>query len=431
MSHITADAAIGHGHDHHETPDLSAANTTLPQGTGKMASTGLFLGGALLLAVTAAAGFMLPHNGGKQAIAGYQIGVMTCLAMCLGSMFWVMAFHLTGAGWAVTVRRQFENVMRLTPVVTLLVVPVLLIEYFSGGILFAWMNKNVASGDLLAEKKAAFLNPTFFFIRAAIYLTVWTVLSRKLWWYTTEQDRTGDKWLSNKARFTSSWGMPVFALTTAFAAFDWLMAMDYRFFSTMWGVYYFAGAVFSSVPLVVLILARLKAAGKLKGLVTEEHTHDLGKLMFGFTVFWAYIAFSQYFLIWYANIPEETQFYWARKDNGWQSLTMFLVVGHFILPFAILLWRFMRRSLTLLAVMAVWAIFMEIVDMTWIVRPLVYAGPEFTDKIQLGRIWLDAAGVLGILGIFLGLVVRQVASGPLIPTRDPRLGEALHHRNYV
>lgn len=433
MSHITADAAMGHGHGHHDAADLSPANTTLAQGSGRLASTILLLAGAVLLAVTAGFGFTNPSLA-KQALAAYHIGAMSCLAMCLGAMFWVMAFHLTGAGWSVTVRRQFENVMKLTPAVALMVVPVLVIEYLTHGKLFSWMSNGpggVAEGDILAGKKAAFLNPTFFFIRAAIYFVIWTYLARRLWWYSTEQDRTGDKWLSNRARFTSSWGMPLFALSTAFAAFDWLMSMDYRFFSTMWGVYFFAGAVFSSVPLVVLILARLRAAGKLRGLVTEEHLHDLGKLMFGFTVFWAYIAFGQYFLIWYANIPEETAFYLARKSHGWENFTVFLVVGHFILPFYILLWRFMRRGMGVLAIMAVWAIFMQVIDITWIVRPFVYAGPEFADKVQVGKVWLDAAGIIGVLGVFLGLVIRQVVSGPLIPGRDPRLPEALHHRNYV
>jgi hypothetical protein len=247
----------------------------------------------------------------------------------------------------------------------------------------------------------------FFTIRAAVYFLLWTYLSQRLFGYSKEQDGTGNKWLSNKARFTSSWGMPLFALSTAFAAFDWLMSMDYRFFSTMWGVYFFAGAVFSSVPLVVIMLTLLRARGKLKGLVTEEHLHDMGKLMFAFTVFWAYIGFGQYFLIWYAQIPEETSFFLARKTGGWETLSKFLVIGHFALPFYVLLWRFMRRSFTLLSIMAVWAILLEVVDIYWIVRPFVYAADP-TDKVHLGGLWLDIAGIIGPLAIFLGLVAWRV-----------------------
>jgi hypothetical protein len=354
---------------------------------------------------------------------------MSCLALALGCLFWVMVFHLTQAGWSATIRRQFENVVILLPAAAAMVLPVLIIEILQNGHLFAWMSKPAQSEDLLLQEKSAYLNPWFFTLRSIVYVMLWAYLAWRLWRYSKEQDATGDKWLTNRARFTSAWGMPLFALSTAFAAFDWLMSMDYRFFSTMWGVYYFAGAAFSSIPLVVLILARLKAAGKLRGLVSEEHFHDLAKLMFAFTVFWAYIGFGQYFLIWYANIPEETSFFVARKTGGWEGLSWFLVIGHFALPFYILLWRFVRRSIPLLSVMALWAIAMELVDMYWIVRPMVYATEA--DKVQIGRLWLDIVGALGPLCLFLGLIVWKVRSGPLVPIRDPRLSEGVEHRNYV
>ena len=427
MSHISATSANG-GVAHHpsEAPDLSSANTMPAEGAGRVASTLLLLLGLAGLAVTVVAGYMVDV---KHALAAYHIGVMSCLAMALGCLFWIMAFHLTQAGWSVTVRRQFENVVSVLPVIAVMVLPVLIIEILSHGKLFAWMNSQIAGGDVLLQNKAGFLNPTFFVVRALIYLGVWSYLAWRLVGYSIEQDRTGNKWLTNQARFTSAWGMVAFALCTAFAAFDWLMSMDYRYFSTMWGVYYFAGAAYSSIPVVVLILFRLRAAGKLTGLATPEHTHDLGKLMFGFTVFWAYIGFGQYFLTWYANIPEETQYWLFRKDH-WPFMTVFLVLGHFVVPFYLLLWRRPRRDLTLLSLFAVWAIFCEVIDIAWIVRPMVYA-LDPSDKQHLGRIWIDIAGVVGVMGIFFGLIVRRVNSGPLIPLRDPRLAESLQHRNYV
>jgi hypothetical protein len=147
-------------------------------------------------------------------------------------------------------------------------------------------------------------------------------------------------------------------------------------------------------------------------------------------VFWAYIGFSQYFLIWYAAIPEETSYYLARKIGGWDRLSWFLVVGHFAFPFYILLWRIVRRSVPLLSIMAVWAILMEVVDMYWIVRPMVYAADE-ADKLHLGALWLDIAGAFGPLCLFLGLLAVKVRRGPLVPLRDPRLAEGIEHRNYV
>jgi hypothetical protein len=399
--------------------------------------------GVVGIAIAAAGGLMV-EGAARQALAAYHVGVMAALAMCLGATFWVMAFHLTQAGWSVTIRRQFENVMALTPFVAMLVLPTLIIEALNNGLLFTWLRKEAAN-DTLFTVKRDFFQPFFFFLRALLYIGLWAFLTRRLYWFSTEQDRTGDKWLTNRARFTSAWGMLAFALSVAFASFDWLMSLDYRFFSTMWGVYFFAGAAYSSIPVVVLLLCWQRGAGKLRGLVTAEHAHDLGKLMFGFTVFWAYIGFSQYFLIWYANIPEETQFMIVRKLGFWRGVATLLVVGHFILPFYIMLWLFIRRSFKLLAIMAVWAICMEVVDLWWIVRPFAYSEllgqyykdisqglPPSVDPIHIAdRVWIDAAGILGVLALFGGLILWKVGSGPLVPTRDPRLPEALHHRNYV
>ncbi|MFM9996130.1 MAG: hypothetical protein ACKVU4_10050 [Phycisphaerales bacterium] len=434
MSHTAAHSRAG-GHDGHGSGHdsghggvLAHDNITLSNGSGL--SLGLLLAGAVLLAAAIGAGVAM-EGYGTQALAAVHIGAMSCLAMCLGGLFFTMVFHLTGAGWSVTVRRQFENLMKVIwfPLLIAGFIAIPLEMLVTKGMLFSWMNTSLSGEDVLYQEKSTFLNPLFFGFRVVFYALLWSYLVWKLWGYSTEQDRTGDKWLTNRARFTSSWGMLAFALSTAFASFDLLMSLDWRFFSTMWGVYYFAGAAFSSVPVVVIVLALLRRAGKLKGAVGEEHLHDLAKLMFGFTVFWAYIAFSQYFLIWYSAIPEETSFFLARKTGGWESLSIFLCVGHFILPFYILLWRFVRRSFALLALMASWAILMEAVDIYWIVRPMVYAGQP--DSVRLGSIWLDVAGIGGVMLMFAGLLARRVASGPLVPLRDPRLGEALHHANYV
>lgn len=418
-------------HPPHGADPLARDNITL----GRVGiSTGLLALGAVLLAVVAIAAFALDAK--THALASVHTGAMSVLAICLGAMFFTMIFHLTQAGWTATIRRQFENVMSLVWVPVVIVGVIVLLEItITQGSLFTWLNEHIAGKagvdrDFLLEQKSAYLNPLFFVIRLLIYVGAWMYLSRRLWAYSTEQDRTGDKWLSNKARFTSSWGMLVFALTTAFAAFDLLMSLDWRFYSTMWGVYYFAGAAFCSVPVVVIVLGWLRRAGKLEGAVTDEHLHDLAKLMFGFTVFWAYIAFSQYFLIWYSNIPEETSFFLIRKTNGWQYFTIFLCIGHFVLPWYILLWKKVRRNFTLLSIMAAWAVLMEVLDIAWIVRPMVYAADEH-DKIHAGMIWLDAAGAIGVFCIFAGLLARKVASGPLVPLHDPRIAEALHHRNYV
>lgn len=429
MTQLTADA-YHDGHDHPgpaSFPEMRAENINMPAGAGRGAAGLLMIVGLIGIAVTAIAGFAMP-NMAKHAIAAYHVGVMACLGISLGGLFLTLVTHLMGAGWSVTIRRQMENLAGQIPICLLLLVPTLAIEILTGGKIFMWMGDAFA-GDHALEAKAPYLNLAFFLIRAVIYAVVWVSLVRLMRGYSLRQDRTGDKWITNRARRSSSWGMLLFALTTAFAGFDWLMGVDFRFFSTMWGVYFFAGGVFGAVAMLILMLSRIKAAGRLQGLVTEEHYHDLGKLLFTFTVFWAYISFSQYFLIWYSNIPEETAYFLARKQGGWEKLFLLLCLGHFIAPFLILIFRGVKKSLTLLPLVALWAILIHILDIFYIVRPMVYPGQP--DAIGLPGLWIDAAAIIGVVALWASFLVRRVCSGVLVPTHDPRLAEAIHHRNYV
>jgi hypothetical protein len=396
--------------------------------SGGAIGTGLVVLGVVAVIATFAVG--ASQGLFKQALAAYHVGAMASLAVCLGAMFWVMAFHLVMSGWSVSIRRQFENAMTLVPVFGVLAVAGIAVDvFFMHGRLMSWMNDTITRGDALYSAKVTWLQPLRWGLFALLYLFIWVYLSQRLWWYSTEQDRSGNPLLSNKARFTSAWGMPVFALSLTFAAFDWLMSVDYRWFSTMWGVYYFAGAALSGMSAMILVLAALRRRGRLEGAVTNEHLHDMSKLVFGFIVFWGYIGFGQYFLIWYSNIPEETSFMLARKTQGWNTLSTFLVWGHFAIPWYILLWKFVRRSWALMSVVCAWVMVLEIADMYWIIRPVVY-GTE-PDPVRLGLVWLDVLGAIGVPLILAGLLIRRAHSGVLMPTKDPRLPEALHHRNYV
>lgn len=385
------------------------------------------------------AGLLLTVIGGfsvnlRHALAAYEVGVFTALAMSLGCLFFLLVFHSLNAGWVITCRRIFEHGASLLPFCWLALIPIVALELINGGVLLTWMGGT--GGDYLLEKKAAYLNPGFFIVRLFIYGAVWSFLGWRFSSLSRLQDETGDRTLGRKARFTAGWGILLFALTTAFAAFDFLMSLDFRFFSTMWGVYFFASCALSGVSVVVLTLAVLRFRGKLAGLVTEEHFHDLGKLIFAFTVFWAYISFSQYFLIWYSNIPEETAWFVYRKSEGWKWLFILLCVGHFIVPFLIVGWRGVKRNPLLLSIMSVFLIFMTVMDMVWIIRPMVYVQTKavLAAGLQdpgLPGIWLDIAGVVGVLGVWGWLLTRRVESGPLLPIKDPLLHESMAHKNYV
>ncbi len=433
MSHSISHAAGANGHaathsdpHAHAVPAAALAhdNTHAPGFAKGLSALCLLVGLAGCAGVVAYA-FMGGEKGPKHALASYHVGATVALGLTLGPLGVVMIMHQVMAGWVVTLRRQFENAAAMIPVALLLLLP---------GLIFApklwkWMSDDPAvKGDVILQAKAGFLNPTFFYIRVAFYFAVWGFFALRLYKYSTRQDATGDKWLTNKAKFLSAPGLLFFALCTAFGSFDLVMSLDYHWFSTMFGVYFFAGNMVSGLALVAVVLGLLRASGKLQGLVTAEHFHDLGKLMFGFTVFWAYIGFSQYFLYWYANIPEETAWYVLRTENGWEIFGTALILGRFIIPFLILIFRDVKRSPVLLPLVGLWIIAGQCLDMFWNIRPIVYKGIE---PATMGLSWVDLAGIAGPLGLWLGLLLRRVAATPLIPLKEPKLLEAVAHKNYV
>jgi hypothetical protein len=404
---------------------LDPARVSLPPGSTSKAAAGFTILGVLGVVVTLIAGIG-SKDLTKHAIAAYMVGLMFSLTMCLGALGWTMIMHAVNAGWSVTVRRQWENMASLIPIVGVLFAPVAIVEVLQGGVIYKWMNAGQTAADVVLHEKSAFLNPTFFLARSFVYVAIWTLLARYMVGLSRRQDETGDPNLTRRMRFTSCGGILALGLSVAFASFDWVMSMDYHWFSTMFGVYFFAGSLQSSLSLVIIVLAVLMRSGRLAGLVSEEHLHDLGKLLLAFTVFWAYIAFDQYFLIWYSNIPEETAWFLVRKSHGWENVFYFLCYGHFVIPFLILLFRSVKRVPMLIALVALWQLAMHALDMFFLIRPNVYP-----DRVGLGGVWIDLAGLIGPLGIMLGLLARRIGSVPLVPTQDPRLAEAMEHRNYV
>ncbi|MBX3352861.1 MAG: hypothetical protein KF684_07985 [Phycisphaeraceae bacterium] len=426
---------MSHSHAIDTSTLLARDNVQLPADSGKLLSAALVGLGALAIGVTFAAGLLGDAVAKKAAIFGYHVGFVLACGLALGALGFVMTLYLTNGGWGVAVRRQFENLCH--PVNFLLLAILSIPMIVLGESLFKWQDPNYTLGDPIFEVKQAFLNDGFFLGRLIAYFATWIGLAYAMNKLSRDVDTDGDKWKFAKAKRISHWGMILYALTVAFAGFDWLMSLDYHFFSTMWGVYFFAGNLLSALAFTTIVLIALTSFGRLRGVVTEEHFHDMGKLVFGFTVFWAYIAFSQYFLIWYANIPEETSWLMARRESGWMTVSVFLVVGKFILPFLFLIPRPVRRTPALLLLVCAWLLFMHMVEIFWIVRPqmtppvaegaervIFYGGP-------LKLSWLDFVGPVGPVLLLVGLVLRRIATGPLIPIKDPRLTWSLSHKNYI
>jgi hypothetical protein len=274
-------------------------------------------------------------------------------------------------------------------------------------------------------KKSGYLSKNFFYGRAVFYFLVWALLAVRLFGYSAAQDTTKDPKLTVRAQSFAPAATMLFALTLTFAAFDWIMALEPTWFSTIFGVYYFATGVVSSLAVIILVTMALRNAGQLDGAVTPEHYHDLGKLMFGFLVFWAYIGFSQFMLIWYAALPEETTWYHNRWDFGpWAKIAMVILVGHFVVPFFWLISRNFKRNLGRLQIGAVVLLVMHVVDMYWFVMPNYALGSN-----DFAFHWLDAACLLAVGGVYGAFVFFRMTKNYLVPVGDPRLERSLHFQN--
>jgi hypothetical protein len=345
------------------------------------------------------------------------------LTLALGGLFFVILQHLTRAGWSVVVRRGAEHLAGTLPLFVLLFIPLWLFKET----LYPWANHHHMHHPLIVAK-ASYLNVPFWSGRAVFYLGAWSFLSWKFTSLSRQQDSSGDISLTNRMQWMAGPAMLTFALTITFAGFDWLMSMDPEWYSTMFGVYIFSGIVISVMAFLSLFYRRAQASGLLVGKVTEEHFHDLGKLLFAFTIFWAYISYSQYFLIWYANIPEETVFFLHRGMHGWDTYSWVLVVGHFFFPFFLMLSRHAKRITAVHSFGAFWVLVMHFLDMYWLITPMMKPEGEHTPGFH-PNYPLDIGCWMLVAGLMFTLMFRRMVTEPIVPARDPRLQRSLQFEN--
>lgn len=336
-------------------------------------------------------------------------------SLVMGMMFLVMLHHLTDAGWSTVIRRPAEQCLAALPALAILFLPV----FLGMSVLFRWTGETVESDPMMAVKQP-FLNQPFFILRAILYFAVWFMLARKMRGQSLRQDHTADPQCSFSMRRWSAPGMILYALTFTFASIDWLMTLDHHWYSTIFGVLIYAGGTVAAIALLSILTLRL-AAGPLRGRVANDHIHDLGKLLFAFAVFWAYIAFSQWFLIWYANIPEETGWMLARWAGSWRIVTIIMVTALFLIPFVVLMPAGVKSNRFVLTAISAIVLAGHYLQMIWIVMPQVH--PEGWRPAYL---WIDAAALLLVLGIAGGAVRAAMRQAPLYPINDPRLHEVMH-----
>jgi hypothetical protein len=396
---------------------MSERSQALPRPEGEYFEGNRFTGLSVLLGGVAFVTLVLCVIGAYIEPAQFSYSWLFAFAffftLCAGCFFWTIVHHATDAQWSVVVRRQLENIGSLFAVLAVLFIPVLLLRHQ----LYDWLN--IPPGeDPVLDTKRAYLNWNFFLARVVVVFTFFIISSQLLRRFSIRQDKDGNPRFTLKMRKLSVLSLPLFAICLTFGACDWMMSLNYKWFSTMWGVYIFAGAAGSSMSLLVLVITALRRAGYLREVVTLEHYHIMGKWMLAFVVFWAYIGFSQYMLIWYANIPEETQYFLARTTESWWNLSMFLVFGRFFGPFAILLLRSIKKHPHQLCWVAGWILGMQALDMYLIILPALHG-----TGVHLS-IW-DFIPLIAI-GTTLAFVFLRIIGRPsLFPVRDPRLIDSL------
>lgn len=385
---------------------------------GRLQSRGLLMA----VAGVAASGLGFWILGKDAFFQSYLIAFMLWMGITMGSLALLMVQYLSGGAWGLVGRRVFEASTRNLPLMALLFLPIA----FNLQTLYPWSHVETITDPALRraiEEKAAYLNPTFFFERAALYFALWMGLAFLLNRWSKEQDDTAPRLPGPKdgrMRMLAGPGMVIYMLTVTFMSVDWVMSLDPRFTSTIFGILTLGGQGLSTLAFTILILAALSKAKPVSDVAEPDHFHDFGKLMLAFTMLWAYFNVSQLIIIWSANLPEEIPWYLDRLQGPWGPIAVLVLLGHFALPFAVLLSRNLKRKASSLAIVALWVLAMRVVDLVWTI------GPVFRrDGATIS--WLDVAAVVGMGGLWLMSFTRNLGGRALVPAHDPYFKEAMAH----
>lgn len=354
----------------------------------------------------------------EQFFSSWLLGVVYWLGISIGCLALSMVHHLTGGTWGVPVRRVWEAAAGLLPLVALLFVPLL----FGLEVLYPWAREAAADDPVLAHK-AAYLNEPFFLVRLAVYFVVWIGLALWLRSLSDRQDRAADPRWTKRMQVVAAPGLVLWAFVTTFAYVDWLMSLEPHWFSTIYGVYFFGGSGMASMAFLIVVAVLLARRRPFDHWLARRHFHDWGKLLFAFVLLWTYFGFSQFLIIWSGNLPEEIVWYLHRMSHGWEWVGLALVVFQFMVPFALLLSRDLKRNTRALAAVALFILVMRWVDHLWQIAP------NFHEHVVVH--WLDVAAPLAVGGLWLTGFVWLFKRRPAVPVHDPYLEEALgdeaHH----
>ncbi len=347
-----------------------------------------------------------------RASFGYLTAFIFLLCIGVGSLFLVTMEYAAGAVWSVPFRRISEFFASSVPYLILLIIPL----FFSMHNLFIWMNPTAVAHDESLQARMTYLNVPFFIIRDIVVILIWWLFYHLIIKNSRKQDTTLDQGLTTKNIKLSMAFIPIFAFTISILSFDWLMSMTPKWYSTIFGVYLFADAAWVGFAVVTLASVLLAEKGYLSPKINKDHYYSLGTWMFAFTVFWAYIAFAQYMLQWYGNLPDEIIYFSHRWYGGWKVVSLLLVITHFIVPFLMLISRRSKTNPKILIFTSVWIIAVQYLDSYWLVMPdMVNNG--FTYSFS----WLDFSFLIAAVGIIIVLFNMLAKKHNLLAIGDPKL----------
>lgn len=397
-------------------------NYQAPAELARLRTLALGIGGIALVAVAVGAYFNT-----EQALRSWLLGFIFWGGLCFGSLGVLMLQYLTGGAWGVVIRRIVEAGSRTLPLVVLLFIPIAIGVYTHN--IYEWTHMDPHAHAI--ESRGPYLTTWFWILRSFIYFAVWGVMVYLLNKWGADQDKSTtveeSRLILEKASRFSGPTMVVYAIVVTFAVVDWIMTLDPHWFSTIWGLLFVAGWGLSCFCFSVTILAYLLDKSPMSGVLGKKHFHDLGKLMLALVMVWAYFNFSQFLIIWSGNLPEETGWFLTRMKGAWAYIGIGLILFHFAFPYLLLLKRDLKRQASLLASIAMFILFMRLVDMYYQIGPTYRVSPGIVEQGAFLLSWMDFVAPVAVGGIWLWWFFGQLMARPIVPAKDPYFEEAIEH----
>ncbi len=387
---------------------LTTASFEAPASVDHARSRAMVVGAIGLVATLAGA-----LGGSTQFFQSYLVAFVYWTGVALGCLGLLMVQHLSGGAWGLMIRRILEAAAKTIPLMGVLFVPVLL---FGLPQLYEWARPDVVAGDAMLQRKAPYLNTPFFVARSIGYFVIWSLMTYLLTKWSQDQDAAPGAPYDKRFGKVSGPGLVVFGLTVTFAAVDWVMSLAPHWFSTIFGFLFIGGAGLAALGLVITTMAHLSKTSPMSSIIEQKHFHDLGKLLFAFVMLYAYFSFSQFLIIWSANLPEELPWYLTRLTGPWKFIALLLVFGHFVLPFTLLLSADVKQNTKTVVPIALLLMTMRAVDLFWQMAPQFHHG-------EFHLHWMDFTAFIGVGGLWVTAFLFFLKGRPLLPVNDPYLPE--------